>query len=229
MPAKILILLFACCLAGCSVTRIHLFKQGIDDAEFARITNNLTSNGYRVIPNSLRPPEFDSPTLIYSPAHRDFESIKKLLVVLSDLGYEDIDPVAAFKDNHSYSRTNVGVYLGYPESPDTALSIPLFPTYFEGKCGKREAYLSLSPDGSSSFEVIEDEVIDRVTKIVSAWERNKNSIYLFWEGETFRLRIEERRYQDQYGKREKTRLVGSNANANLGHCEFFHSVIRDVQ
>jgi len=218
-------------LCSCSISKIHLFKQGVEPAELDRVSAQLRTEGFKVKLNELQSPEFDGATMIYSPAHPKFSEIDKLLGALSKLGYPNITPVAVSRENNSYTGKNIGLYLGQPDPiKNTKSTEDQLPMEFSGYCFPGDAYLILSPGGGFKVNIFKwnEKEQESEIKLTGNWKRWGDTIELVLDKTKLQFQIEDLKRFDGGGLHRSVQLTANKTNHKLTNCKFVHNSLEDV-
>ncbi len=222
----LLVLLF---VSACATTRVHLFTQGIAPEQLSRVSTSLRHHGFRVHLVDLQPPDLAGATLIYSPAHPRIADIDTIRATLSELGYTSLDPVAVGTENHSYSRRNVGVYLGQAETRRQPQSTePQLPAEFSGNCDSDDAYLNLNPLGTFIIEIIGWDKKEISTFLTGEWKKREETLELFLGKSTLQFRIENIERKDKHTRHQYMKLSQLNKPDTFGNCWFSYSATTDL-
>jgi len=215
-------------LSACASTKIHLFKQGVSVDELNQIESELKHQGFSLHLTNLYSPDFDGPTLIYSPAHPHIADIEKITTTLSKHGYSYIDLVAVSKNNHSYTGKNVGLYLGQPDTNKTAdtrltQSKAFMPTEFAGRCGVDDAYLNLNPNGEFVIDIVGWDVKETVISLAGNWKNRQQTLELDLDGSVVQFKIENSKSGDRKNRFRRIQISSSDGTNPLANCVLWYS------
>ncbi|MCF6226592.1 MAG: hypothetical protein L3J22_09880 [Xanthomonadales bacterium] len=221
-------------LSACATTNIHLFTQSVEPVELERISVKLRSEGFNIKLNELQPPDFQSATIIYSPAHPKFSDIEEILQLLSKLGYPNILPVAVSKENNSYTGNNIGLYVGNSNPIKNAEpSVHQLPTEFAGYCQKDDASLTLSFDGNFKVKIIrwtkkEQEKEQEKIQLNGTWKRVGETIELYFADTKVQLQINDLKQIETDGLHRRIQLIANETGHTLTNCKFTHLSLEGV-
>ncbi|MFC7049433.1 hypothetical protein [Emcibacter nanhaiensis] len=117
-------------VAGCSRTVVHLNDQFLDEQEIKELVRSFEDSGFAVVRRQNHYPEtIYRNTLIYFPSGGSEKALAKIQAILLGKGYGTFDLAYASRGNHSYTKSNVGVYIlpksgQVPHEDQNLLDIP---------------------------------------------------------------------------------------------------------
>jgi hypothetical protein len=207
---------------SCTSTRVHLFTDGMSDDELLRIESVLAGGGFEVVRNSLPIPEgIRSPTIVYSPDHRQLRKVEDLRELLAshDL-FLNLEPIS--RSNHFYTAENVGLYPNaYVEG--AARSLPLVGIEMFGECPDVDAFLLLRGDLTFLVEFVSwDETTNSETTrhLQGVWRRDQQTIVLSANGSDFSFEVTRFTENSDYAKIDGIKLSGFEGYRDFEDCDF---------
>lgn len=119
--------------------------MGSDQAELDRVHEGLSDLGFDITYNDLEIPEsINGPTLVYSPLNSNITDVDLILGKLHDLGYADISLIEFHKDNHAYTKNNVGIYLHrFEKLRQSGMDIRPIMKEYHGLCPEHDELMDL--------------------------------------------------------------------------------------
>ncbi len=115
---KIVVLLLALLLSGCSHTTVHLYSRYLTEQQVEQISQSLQAQDYVVKTNQLAfPDSVTQSSLIYSPFMQDIEAVNNLISLLNNQEWPIHHSSMLFADNHWYKENSIALML-LPEGVD---------------------------------------------------------------------------------------------------------------
>ena len=183
MAALSIILIPACT----SVPTVHVFPHYLSENEKQSLVSKLSASKFVVqVSEQLPPLDITQNSIVYTPMTNSEGTLKELMFVLANAGYDVSSANLIFSGNHSFSENNLGVYL-FPANfvaPVQEYSIPFESEYMGDDCKH-----------SNTLTVMENR---QFTLLVEKWnaatERYDETTYKgFWSRDnvdTLQLRFE---------------------------------------
>lgn len=217
-------------LCGCaSNIKVHLYTEYLSSHETRDISLMLQSYGYSIslsetpIPRGLK-----YSTLIYSPLTKNAKEVEELADIIEREGYGYPELALTGRENHHYSRSNVGWYLipeGFEPKTIEATHSQLALEY-TGLCSSWDADLNLKKDGTFSltaFEVSENLATGITSKFQGSWTSTHKSVELVLENGSFAtfsvFRFSE---PNKVGGQEGYRLIRRPETPFFDNCDFIY-------
>lgn len=177
MKYKILILAVCCSLlSACKTTQVHLFAYHLESHTTEKITNSLEKAGLNVVVNQhYFPTSVEHNALVYS-ALFDKSEVNTIISTVNALGYAVSDTSIAFRQGHSFSEDQLGLYL-FPTNYTAEQKVFKLPLVNE--------YSSIDCDTSFTLNLFESATKNTHFKLVKAkWnEDQKDYIEYVTNGE----------------------------------------------
>ena len=203
------VLLAVSLLASCVTTRVHLFTEGMSEEEVASLEQLLGDQGFEVVKNSLPIPEgMISPSIVYSPLHRNLQDVEQLRELLAENEvYVDLEPVS--RSNHFYTGENVGLYptefVSGRKRQLTLMGKELF-----GECPEVDATLNLKPNltfAAQFFTWDENTQSEVIVSQEGSWRQYQNDLILSWSGNELLYAVSNISAKTDYAKIDGIKLI----------------------
>lgn len=196
-------------LSCCVTTRVHLFTEAMSEEEVSSLEQLLGDQGFEVVKNSLPIPEgMISPSIVYSPLHRNLQDVEQLRELLAENKvYVDLEPVS--RSNHFYTGENVGLY---PNKfvPGRKRQLTLMGKELFGECPEVDATLNLQPNltfAAQFFTWDETSKSEAVVVQEGSWRQYQNDLMLSLSGSELQYSVSNISAKTDYAKIDGIKLT----------------------